>query len=104
MQVLQRNLLITGLESVGLEAKRDAFLPTFFPRSELGAGAMNLRWKRRCLYLGSTHIQGISPETCYLSTTCKPQQLSIPNQCLFLGHTLLGSFPGSKSLSGSSRL
>ena len=47
MQVLQRKLLITGLESVGLEAKRDAFLPTFFPRSELSGGAMNLRWKRR---------------------------------------------------------
>lgn len=46
MQVLQRKLLVTGLESVDLEAVGDAFLPNFFP-SELGADAVNLRWKRR---------------------------------------------------------
>ena len=43
MQVLRRKLLVTRLKSVDLEAERDAFLSTFFPRSELGADAVNLR-------------------------------------------------------------
>lgn len=46
MQVLQWKLLVTGLESVDLEAEGDAFLPTFFPRSELSADAVNLQEER----------------------------------------------------------
>lgn len=71
MQVLWRKLLVTGLESVDLKAEGNTFLSTFLPRSELSADAVNLRWKRR-VTPGPTHIQGISPENCYLSVTCQP--------------------------------
>lgn len=44
MQVFGWKLLVTGLERVNLEAEGNAFLSAFFPRSELGADAVNLRW------------------------------------------------------------
>lgn len=100
MQVLQRKLLVTGLESVDLEAEGDAFLPTFFPRSELSADAVNLRWERRVTIQVLPTFKGSHLKP----VTCQPQQRSIPNQCLFLRHNLLGSLPGSKSFSGSLRL
>lgn len=47
MQVFRRKLLVTGFESVNLEVEGDAFLSTFFPRSELSADAVNLRWRSK---------------------------------------------------------
>ena len=82
MQVFRWKLLVTGLESVNLEAEGDAFLSTFFPRSELSADAVNLRWRRSNETPGPTYILGIPPETSCLPVTCQP--LCIPKQHLCL--------------------
>lgn len=47
MQVFRQKLLVTGFESVNLEAEGDTFLSTFFLRSELSADAVNLKWRSK---------------------------------------------------------
>lgn len=47
MQVFRQKLLVTGFESVNLEAEGYTFLSTFFPRSELSADAVNLKWRSK---------------------------------------------------------
>lgn len=82
MQVFRWKLLVTGLESVNLEAEGDTFLSTFFPRSELSADAVNLRWGRSSATPGPTYILGTPPKPSCLPATCQP--LSIPKHHLCL--------------------
>lgn len=104
MQVLRWKLFVTELESVDLKAEGDTFLTTLFPRRELSADAVNLRWrskeKARWLQVPPTCKRfHLKPVTCQ-SRQPLVQQLAIPNQCLFLKCKFVRFFPMFKPFRG----